>query len=223
MTHQPRLEQRVAKWRRWLEGQMRNEILTMNLHRSFWQQTREIIVANETLPPSSWWEFISDLYGSSQASAVRRLVDPHDNGVSLRRVLDEMMQEPHLLTFHYFIGLIPPQPPSLVPRMRAWWRDHFAGDVDTHIDPAIVSADLDELTTTTAPVVAHVDRHIAHSDPRPVRPGQLATLAEVHASIDAIGSLFQRYRTLLTGHTGGGLTPVIMDNWQAIFRQPWIT
>jgi hypothetical protein len=109
------LDQRVAKWRRWLEGQMRNEILTMNLHRSFWQQTQGIIVANETLPPSSWWEFISDLYGSSQASAVRRLVDPHDNGVSLRRMLDEMMQEPHLLTFDYFIGLIPPQPPSLGP------------------------------------------------------------------------------------------------------------
>jgi hypothetical protein len=45
----------------------------------------------------------------------------------------------------------------------------------------------------------------------------------VHASIDAIGSLFRRYRTLLTGHTGDGLTPVIIDNWQAIFRQPWIT
>ncbi|MFL5830481.1 MAG: hypothetical protein ACJ76X_11220 [Solirubrobacteraceae bacterium] len=40
---------------------------------------------------------------------------------------------------------------------------------------------------------------------------------------DAIGSLFQRYRILLTGHTGGGLTPSIIDNWQAIFRQPWIT
>jgi hypothetical protein len=65
--------------------------------------------------------------------------------------------------------------------------------------------------------------HIAHSDPRPIGPGQIATLAEVHASIDAIGSLFRRYRTLLTGHTGDGLTPVIIDNWQAIFRQPWIT
>ena len=35
---------------------------------------------------------------------MRRLVDPHDNGVSLRRVLDEMMQEPHLLTFDSIHG-----------------------------------------------------------------------------------------------------------------------
>jgi hypothetical protein len=35
MTRPPRLDQRLAKWRRWLEGQMRNEILTMKLHRSF--------------------------------------------------------------------------------------------------------------------------------------------------------------------------------------------
>ena len=87
VTQAPRLDQRVAKWRRWLEGRMRNEILTMHLHRSFWQQTRDIINANPRLPSSSWWDFISDLYDVSQASAVRRLVDPHDNGVSLRRIL----------------------------------------------------------------------------------------------------------------------------------------
>ena len=105
--------------------------------------------------------------------------------------------------------------------MTAWWREHFAGDVDTHVDPAIVQADLAQLLNTSAAVVAHVDRHVAHSDPRDIRPDQLATLADVHASIDEIGSLFQRYYTLLTGGSAG-LTPEILDNWQAIFRQPWI-
>jgi hypothetical protein len=221
MARPPRLDQRVAKWRRWLEGQMRNEVMTMHLHRRFWEQTRDIIDANETLPPSSWWEFIFDLYGSSQASAVRRLVDSHDNGVSLRRVLDEMKQQPHLLTFDYFIGLFPAERPGLVPRMTTCWDEHFAGDVGRHIAQAVVEADLDQLLSTTAQVVAHVDRHLAHSDPRPIRPDQLATLGEVHASIDVIGSLFQRYYMLLTGGSAA-LTPVIVDNWQAIFRQPWI-
>ena len=200
---------------------MRNEILTLHLHRAFWQQTRNIIDANQTLPPSSWWEFISDLYGSSQASAVRRVVDPHDNGVSLRRVLAEMRQDYRLLTFDYFIGLYPANRTSLVAHATDWWHEQFAGENDTHVDPAIVEADLNQLVSTTAPVVAHVDRHIAHSDPRPIQPNDLATLGEVHDSIDVIGSLFQRYYTLLSGGSTG-LTPVIADNWQAIFRQPWI-
>lgn len=200
---------------------MRNEVLTIHLHRAFWRQTRNIIDANETLPPSSWWEFIFDLYGSSQASAVRRLVDPHDNGVSLRRVLAEMQQDYRLLTFDYFIGLYPPRPTSLASQATDWWREHFADDEDAHVDPSIVAGDLEDLVSTTAPVVAHVDRHIAHSDARPVRPNDLATLEEVHKSIDVIGSLFQRYYKLLTGGTPT-LTPHILDNWQAIFRQPWI-
>jgi hypothetical protein len=200
---------------------MRNEVLTMHLHRAYWQQTREIIEANDTLPDSSWWEFLSDVYGSSQASAVRRLVDPHDNGVSLQRVLDEMTQEPHLLTFDYFIGLYPAGPTSLVTDAMDWWHEHFAGEANTHVDPAIVDADRNQLVSATAPVVDHVDRHIAHSDPRLMRPDALATLGDVHNSIDEIGSLFRRHSKLLVGGAPV-LTPHILDNWQAIFRQPWI-
>ncbi len=221
MAQPRRVDQRVAKWRRWLEGQMRNEILTMHLHRAFWEQTRDIIDANGALPESSWWEFIFDLYGSSQASAVRRLVDPHDNGVSLRRVLAEMQQDYRLLTFDYFIGLHPADMTSFVADAADWWREHFAGEDDAHVNPAVVEADLNQLVSTTAPVVGHVDRHIAHSDSRPVRPNDLATLREVHESIDVIGSLFQRYYRLLAGGTPT-LTPLIQDNWRAIFRQPWM-
>ncbi len=53
---------------------MLNEVLTMHLHRRVWQQARAITDANPTLPPSYWWDFMSDVYGYSQASAVSRLV-----------------------------------------------------------------------------------------------------------------------------------------------------
>ena len=200
---------------------MLNEVLTMHLHRRVWQQARAITDANPTLPPSYWWDFMSDVYGYSQASAVRRLVDPQKDGVSLRRVLAEMTDDCHLVTFDYFMGLYPTQEAQRAAGAADWWREHFAGVVDTHVDRTIVQTDLDHIVAATAQVVAYVDRHVAHSDPRPVRLDQLPTFTDVHEAIDVIGTLFERYQMLLTG-SSTPLTPVIPDDWRAVFRQPWM-
>lgn len=222
MTQPRQVDHRIIKWRRWLEGQMRSEVLTAHLHRDVWKQTRAVIDANDSLPPSYWWDFISDLYASTQASAVRRLVDRGSDGVSLRRLIAEVEGSCHLVTLDYFIGMYPPENHQRVAQAHRWWRRWFAGEVGDHVCPTIVSADLNELETTTAELRRYVDQYVAHTDPRATRPDQIPTLNDVHKAIELIGTLYQRYYLLITGNATG-VTPQIQGDWMAVFRQPWMT
>lgn len=64
--------QRIEEWRGWIDGQIKDEVLTMHLHRDTWSQTQAIIAANLGLPESYWWESMADTYAVTQAVAVRR-------------------------------------------------------------------------------------------------------------------------------------------------------
>jgi hypothetical protein len=91
----------------------------------------------------------------------------------------------------------------------------------THLDPAIPKADLMDLMWVAAEVKIYVDEHVAHNDAKP-SPG-LPTFKDLDASIDVIGQLFAKYANLLTAATWPILVPVLQHDWQAIFRQRWIT
>jgi hypothetical protein len=38
--------ERIEKWRGWIDGQIKDEVITMHLHRDTWSQTQTIIAAN---------------------------------------------------------------------------------------------------------------------------------------------------------------------------------
>jgi hypothetical protein len=46
--------------------------ITMNLHRHVFREVRDIIERNGSLPPLYWFEFSSDTYPTTQASACSR-------------------------------------------------------------------------------------------------------------------------------------------------------
>lgn len=50
-------QQRIAAWRKRVEGQMYREILVLYEHRRLWFETREILETNPDLPPSVWWDW----------------------------------------------------------------------------------------------------------------------------------------------------------------------
>ena len=51
-------DHRIAKWTRWVDGAMKDDILGMHLRRDAWQEVREIIRTNGELPDSYWWRFM---------------------------------------------------------------------------------------------------------------------------------------------------------------------
>jgi hypothetical protein len=216
-------DQRIEKWRRWIDGQMQNEIVTMHLHRATWRRVQAIIEHNGQLPESYWWEFMSDIYASSQAAAVRRQVYADTDAASLGRLISEIADDAEKLTRGFWFGCwgTPDSEGERIVREHGW-QTHYAGDVGRHLDPAIPAADLADLRAASTKVTDYVDRHIAHSDHRPIPSTRLPTLGDVHDAIDKVGFLFTKYTNLLTASTWAFLEPVLQHDWEAVFRVPWM-
>ena len=97
--------QRVAKWRRWIDGPIKASVITMNHHREIWRGLAEVIAAHGSLPPSAYWEHYFNIYAETQAMAVRRQADLRPDVASLAKLLSEVTEDVKELTPERWIGL----------------------------------------------------------------------------------------------------------------------
>ncbi len=83
-----------AKWEHWLNT-LRTDVLTLHLYRKFW---RDVTGAAEAanVPPSYFFTFFNDWYGSYQAIAIRRVCKARQGQPSLRNLLNEIRHHPQL-------------------------------------------------------------------------------------------------------------------------------
>jgi hypothetical protein len=215
-------DQRIEKWTRWIDGTIKNNVLTMHLHRHAWRELASILEQNPGLPESYWWEFMLDTYATTQAAAVRRQADAHTDAASLRNLVEQVRDDAHRLTPEWWIGLWGEDDDAFGRVIAArQWEENFGGEVVRHLDPAMPSADLERLTNASASIKDYVDRHIAHAQSAAVPAAVTLKVADLHAAIDVIGEVYQRYYTLLTASSMLDLVPVIQHDWTAIFRRPW--
>jgi hypothetical protein len=222
------VDSRIEKWRRWMEDTILPDIHAMYLQRAAYRRVHEIVLANEGLPRDSYfWEYLEETYAPTQATAVRRQAESNSRVKSLGRLLQEVGTNAEHLTRAFFIGMwVDPEDRDEIRRAGitqiagSTVDEKFAGEVDEHLDPTIPEADLAALTATAASVKAFVDERIAHSDRRPTSP--LPTFDELDAAVDRIGDLVIKYYLLLTASGLMQLEPVIQNDWEAVFRQPWI-
>lgn len=219
---------RVDKWRRWIEEAITPDVHNMYLQRAAYRRVREIVLANERLPRDSYfWEYLEDTYAVTQATAVRRQAESSPRVRSLGRLLQEVADNAEHLTREAFVGMWgDPDDRDEIRRMgiaqlaNAAFDDKFAGSVGDHLDPTIPLGELAALTEVAASVKAFVDERIAHSDRRPT--SRLPSFADLDAAVDQIGELVIKYYLLFTAAGLTDLVPVIQNDWEAVFRQPWI-
>lgn len=87
-------DQRIAKWQGWIDGTIKNNVLTMHLQRDAWRKVSKMLQDNGQLPESYWWEFMRDTYATTQAVAVRRQADTHKDVASLGKLIEEVTEDP---------------------------------------------------------------------------------------------------------------------------------
>ena len=97
----------------------------------------------------------------------------------------------------------------------------FARADADYIDPALVQQDLGKLEKLGSAVEYLADRRIAHYDKRPTVQ-QVPSFGELDDCIDYLADLTERYWLLFKAETIDLLVMPIVDNWEEIFRQPWI-
>jgi hypothetical protein len=162
---------------------------------------------------------------------VRRQVYADKDAHSFGRLLLEISEKPELLTRELCLGGSTARDPLDAMAQRTWM-DVYGGAVGDHLDPAIPQADLERLRSESARVVGWVDRHVAHSDRRPIPADHVPTLDDVHAGVEVIGEMYSRYYPLLTRVSWAMLVPALQHDWMAaldlprfgghgVLRRPW--
>jgi hypothetical protein len=210
-------DSRVEKWKRWIESQIRAEVLGMNNHRAIYKEVGRVITEHGDLPPSQFFVFLADTYAATQAIAVRRQAEVDTRVISLGTLLDEIADDPQRLSRERFLSHYDSYDRA---QGEAEWNERFAGNVGDHVDPDLVRADLEELRSGTEKTKDLVDKHLAHTDKKPLK--NPPTFEELHEAIDTINEQFQRYVLLITVSSYATLVPVPQYDWLAIFREPWI-
>lgn len=217
------VEAMVAKWRSWIEGPIRGDVVGMNFRRMVWREINGMLEVNPEVgrAPSALWDFYGENYGAAQGIAIRRQADTNRRACSLGLLIKEIRDNAQRLTRDDYVGLLGERldDKRMVERMRAGF-DRLAGP-GQHLDRQIPDCDLAALQGAAKQVRVYVDEHLAHDMAEP-RVAQSVTFADLHAAIDSISELFTKYAVMLTGGWWAELEPVIQGDWKAIFHVAWL-
>ncbi len=216
-------DSRIQKWTGWIDGTIKNELVTMHLHRYVWQEVTKLVEDNTELPDSYWWEFMLDTYTTTQATAVRRQADRRRDVVSLKRLLIEVQGRASAITRAYWIETLwkAEDHGERVVAGRQW-DEHYGGSVGGHLDPAIPRGDLARLDTAAEEVKNYVDMNVAHTSADPVAREVTLNVGDVHRAMDDVARVFRRYYGLFTASTLLTLTPFLQHDFFGVFRQAWM-
>ena len=91
-----------------------------------------------------------------------------------------------------------------------------------HIDPVVVRADLDRLTTAAEDLRVYAERIRAHRTPNQGLERRF-TFRELHQTIAATRDVVGKYYRLLTLNIVAEWEPVPQYNTIEAFEQPWVT
>ncbi len=223
------MKQKIEKWQRWID-RIEDQVKVVMMYRSFNDQYVAIVNANPDLPPSNaFLSYFRAIYADGAAMAIRRQATTHRDSISLRRLLEELVEYPTLISRAWTRELYEQPLPS--GHTYGTGMAHFLADSTfkqyadasgDFLDVSLLQADLDQLGTQTAFVVQLTDRAIAHDDAGGVRLDAPVTFDGLDAAIVCLERLVRKYIVLLTGRSFSSLTPIDQTNARSVFYIPWI-
>lgn len=179
-------ESQFMRWTTWIDGTIKNEFLTMHLHRYAWQEVTKLVEDNAGLPDSYWWEFMYETYAITQAAAIRRQVDVRRGTTSLLRLLNAVRTGARGVTRSYWIDTVwnadDPIERDIAGRQ---WDEHYGGDAGDHLDPEIPRADAAAVSAGEG-VKRYVDTNIAHTSADPVARQVTIRVEDLHQSMHPV-------------------------------------
>src|SRR3990172_7876188 len=96
---------RFSKWNRWLDV-IFSEITTLAANKHIFWEIQTIIKNNPKIQkPSAFYEFLGSVYASSAVIAVRKQVKIDKNSISFARLLQEIHDDPMVLSRSRFVAL----------------------------------------------------------------------------------------------------------------------
>jgi len=223
----------------WLEKTYEDYLVASVNHYIFWE-VQKIIGKNPkfTQNPNDFNEWMLRVYTDSIALAVRRQVDKGKDVISLRRLLEELRDYPEIVTRNYYLEICPPPDRGFAEKRF----NDLVGASESRLVKQQVEDEIQKLADISKLIHHYVDRISAHLDKRGLTE-KVPSYDELEKCLIYFEKLIDRYHILLKGvqlipgevdtssplafffsgpKDGLNLVPVIVNDWQAVFRFPWI-
>jgi len=214
------MESLLAKWLDWL-GIIQRDVQLLLSDRYIFRETMEIVEANpNTHDPNDFVNWFVYQYIRSAAVRVRQLTDKDRQCVSLRNLLDDMERNATSMTRAWYVGQYPEEFRCDGSADRFF--DEWSGPGGSHVDPATVRTDRDQLVDVCKAVKHYVDKSVAHRDRMPDSHLNVPTWGELDRAIDTLdGTTCKCIRLLRREAFVRGLLPTWQYDWQKVFETAW--
>lgn len=224
------MDKRINKWNEWIDVIL-SEITRLFIERDIFWNVQEIIKNNPKIQkPSSFYNFLNNVYIASTLMGVRKQLKIDNDSISFAKLLKEICNTPEILskTRHFekykgsSVEKIANKMGMTVEEFRSKEFDQFAGEKGEHVDPEIINLDLKELRLKAKKCENYADKRIAHFDKKTIT--NFPTYEELDNCIDYLGELIKKYYLLFRVASLTRILPVSQNeyDWKAIFREPWI-
>lgn len=209
------MKAKYEKWVRWINI-ICNDVEDLCYNKYIFLEVQKIINSNADLNhDNAFYDLLDNGYAAIGAMGIRRHVKIDTQSISLARLLEDIRKNPEIVSIENYRSLYHGPIKELA-------ESHFekfkAPDRD-HIDPSMVERDLASLREAVRSCEMFADRRLAHSDKRKVNPHP--SFSDLHKCIDLIKELAEKYRLILTAENVS-LISSILEDWKAVFREPWI-
>lgn len=211
---------KFRKWLRWI-NQIQSDTETILINKAIHERYLTIVKANsEIQSPSDFHEWTIRNYGSFMVMAIRRQLDSDSDVVSLRRLLEELRDDPTLLTKAWFRTLYSSlDDKAPFPGSAFADRDfeNHAGKLE-YFDPKIAEADLTRLKELAKSITKFANKKIAHN----TKTQATVSFKEITVFVEEFEKVVKKYILIFTASGYSSLTPVWQYGWDKIFTKPWI-
>jgi len=218
-----------SKWNKWIDV-IRSEITDLSFNRNIFREVQDIIKNNPKIQkPSSFYEFLVNIYITSALMGVRRQVKIDEDSISFAKLQKEIYHTPEILSRKRFFDLykgttverFAKSIGSTVEQFDSRDFDKFAGKRGIYVDPELIKLDFEKLKSKAQKCEKYADRRVAHFDKRGM--DSIPTFADLDNCIDFLEILMKKYYFLFrAGHLS--ILPVSQNkyDWKAIFKEIWL-
>ncbi len=213
------LDEEWRRWRTWLRGGIRQDVMTMLASRQVWrryselvQQAPQLVQRNRTF--HTW---VTHNYLDGIGTGIRRQTDLREDVIALARLLHRVARYPQALSRDRFAS--DDESESRLSADEAF--DELVGENRDFIDPVVPGTDLQTLLDGTSTVRRWIDKEVAHFDPKRGRFSAGLKIEDIHAALDIVADLLRRYSTLII-RTHIVTDRVALSAWERIFTTAWL-
>jgi len=224
------MDDRFNSWNKWIDLIL-SEITKLSIDRHIFWEVQDIINNNPKIQkPSSFYDFLRNIYGLSAVMGVRRQVKIDKDSISFAKLLLEICDTPKILSrtryFAHYKGSnveeIAKRLGTTVEKYRSQDFDQFAGKTGDYVDPELIKLDLEKLRSKAQKCEKYADQRVAHFDKKAI--SIIPRFTDLDSCIDYLEILIKKYYLLFRAGSLASILPVSQNkyDWKAIFKEAWI-